>query len=470
MTCAELRAAYLAGEIDPVATTQEALNRIATENPRLNAILTENPKALDEARAAKERLAQPDPPPLCGIPVVVKDNLCTKELRTTCASRILENFVPPYDATAILRLREQHAIILGKSNLDEFAMGSSTENSAFGCSRNPRDESRVPGGSSGGSAVAVAAGWCPISYGSDTGGSVRQPAAFCGVVGLKPTYGRVSRYGLVAFASSLDQIGPFGATVADCALALQAIAGHDPKDNTTLHAPVPSYSDSLSKGVKGLRVAIPREYLVGGVQPEVSEAVQNAASLLREQGASVGTCTLPHSAHGIAVYYILAPAEASSNLARYDGVRYGLRAEADSLVEMYRESREKGFGAEVKRRILMGTFSLSAGYYDAFYGRAQQVRTLIRRDFEEVFGEFDLILGPTTPSTAFGIGEKVDDPLQMYLSDIFTVSVNLYGGCAISVPFGQDSSGLPIGLQLIAPPLGEAKLFQAAAALELVQG
>jgi aspartyl-tRNA(Asn)/glutamyl-tRNA(Gln) amidotransferase subunit A len=387
-------------------------------------------------------------------------------VRTTCASRILERFVPPYDATVVARLRAAGAVMLGKTNMDEFAMGSSTENSAFQPTRNPWDLSRVPGGSSGGSAAAVAAELAAATLGTDTGGSIRQPAAFCGVVGLKPTYGRVSRYGLIAFASSLDQIGPLTRDVRDAAVLLEVMAGHDPRDTTSVDAPVPDYTRLLDGGVRGLKLGVPREYFAEGLDPEVEGIVRQAIDVLRTQGASLEPISLPTTDYGIAVYYLIAPAEASSNLARYDGVKYGLRVSgARDLIEMSARTRAAGFGAEVKRRIMLGTYALSAGYYDAYYGRAQKVRTLVRRDFERAFAAVDLIVAPTTPSVAFKHGEK-EDPLAMYLNDVFTVPSSLAGLPAVSVGCGFTAAGLPVGLQLIGKPLDEATLLRAASAYE----
>ena len=423
--------------------------------------------ALEEAKHAEKRLkteANPDFP--LGIPIAVKDNFLTRGIRTTCASKILANFIPPYDGTIVKKLRASGVIVIGKTNLDEFAMGSSAENSAFFPTHNPWDTSRVPGGSSGGSAAAVAADQCIVALGTDTGGSIRQPAAFCGIVGLKPTYGRVSRYGIIAFASSMDQVGPMTKDVRDCALMLEAIAGHDPTDSTSANRPVPSYSASLTGNVKGLRLGIPKEYFVSGIQPEVEQAVRNAIRQLEKNGAVINTISLPHTDHAVAVYYIVATAEASSNLARYDGMRYGHRARAKDLTETYMLSRAEGFGPEVKRRIMLGTYALSAGYYDAYYLKAQRVRTLIKRDFDEAFKSCDAIITPTAPTTAFRIGEKIQDPLQMYLSDIYTISVNLVGLPALSLPCGFDSEGLPIGMQIIGKHFDESTILGIAYAHE----
>jgi aspartyl-tRNA(Asn)/glutamyl-tRNA(Gln) amidotransferase subunit A len=405
---------------------------------------------------------------MMGMPVAIKDNICTEGVPTTCCSRILQDFVPPYDATVVRKLREQGYILLGKTNLDEFAMGSSTENSAFGPSRNPWNLHCVPGGSSGGSAAAVAADECAAALGSDTGGSIRQPAAFCGVVGLKPTYGRVSRYGLVAFASSLDQIGPITKDVSDAAFLLGAIAGHDPMDSTSADVAVPDYSKALKKkDLKKLTVGVPVEFFTDGLDPEVEQAVRAAIEELKNLGARIQEIHLPRTDAAVAVYYVLATAEASSNLARYDGVKFGLRAkETRNLLEMYTKTRQEGFGPEVKRRIMLGTYALSSGYYDAYYGKAQSVRTLICQDFETAFKEVDLIVTPVTPTPAFKFGEKSEDPLQMYLSDIFTISVNLAGVPAIAVPCGFSKAGLPIGLQLIGRVFEEETILRAAHAYE----
>jgi aspartyl-tRNA(Asn)/glutamyl-tRNA(Gln) amidotransferase subunit A len=423
-----------------------------------------------EARASADEVdrrvaAGEDPGPLAGVPVALKDNLCTRGVPTTCSSRILEGWKPPYDATAVTRLRDAGAVIMGKTNMDEFAMGSSTENSAFGPTRNPHDPTRVPGGSSGGSAAAVAAGFAALALGSDTGGSIRQPAAMCGVVGVKPTYGRVSRYGLVAFASSLDQIGPLAATVADAALALEVLAGHDRADSTSLPQPAPSLCSVLDEGVDGLRIGVVRELLTG-IDPDVAARLSAAAAALEAAGAKVDEATVPAVALGLSAYYLIATAEASSNLARYDGVRYGLRVDGDDVTAMNGATRAAGFGAEVKRRIMLGTYALSAGYYDAYYGQAQRVRTLVIRDLEAAYAGYDLLLAPTTPTTAFPLGAKTADPLTMYLSDVCTIPSNLAGHPAISVPYGRGDDGLPVGVQLLAPALGEATMFRAAAVLE----
>jgi aspartyl-tRNA(Asn)/glutamyl-tRNA(Gln) amidotransferase subunit A len=456
-------------EVSAVDLTRAALARIEAVEPKVGAFLT---VAADEALAAaadvdRRVAAGEDPGPLAGVPVGLKDNICTTGIRTTAGSRILEGFVPPYDATVAARLRQAGAVLVGKLNCDEFAMGSSTENSALGDTRNPWDHERVPGGSSGGSAAAVAAREVHASLGSDTGGSIRLPASFCGVVGMKPTYGRVSRYGVIAFASSLDQVGPLARDVADAALVLQAVAGHDPRDSTASQRPVPSFAQALDGGVRGLRLGLPKEYFVEGMQPEVEAAVRNAVKTLEAQGATVEPVSLPHTEYAIATYYLVTSAEASSNLARYDGVRYGLRtAGGGGLGEMYERSRAAGFGREVKRRIMLGTYALSAGYYDAYYLKAQQVRTLIRRDFEQAFQQVDALISPVAPSTAFRVGERTDDPLTMYLSDILTIAVPLAGIPAMSVPCGLDGAGLPIGLQIIGKAFDEATVLRIGAAYE----
>ena len=425
---------------------------------------------IDEAEAVDERRAEePDSVGLlAGIPIAVKDNICTTDTATTAGSKMLEEFESPYRATVVEKLREEDAIVLGKTNLDEFAMGSSNENSAFGPVKNPSDPSRIPGGSSGGSAAAVAANLCAGSLGSDTGGSIRQPAAHCGVVGLKPTYGRVSRYGLIAFASSLDQIGPITKTVGDAALLLEAIAGHDPRDATSVDEPVPVYHHEIDGGVDDLTVGVPEEYFdaTTGMDDAISSRVEAAIDNLADAGAEVVDVSLPHSEYAIATYYLIATAEASSNLARYDGVRYGHRAEADELVEMYERTRAEGFGDEVKRRVMLGTYVLSAGYYDEYYGKAQKVRTLIRRDFEQAFEDVDVLVAPTTPTPAFELGEKVDDPLQMYLQDTFTTSCNLAGIPGLSVPCGETGDGLPVGVQVMAPALGETEMLRTGYVIE----
>jgi aspartyl-tRNA(Asn)/glutamyl-tRNA(Gln) amidotransferase subunit A len=454
-------------EISAVELTRAVLRRIDATEEKLHAFLhVARQPALRAAERADERRRAGENHPLLGIPIALKDIFLTEGMVTTCASRMLENFIPPYDATAVEKLKRAGAVIVGKTNMDEFAMGSSTENSAFGATRNPWNPERVPGGSSGGSAAAVAAGSSIAALGTDTGGSIRQPAACCGIVGLKPTYGRVSRYGVVAFASSLDQVGPMAKDVTDCALLLEAISGHDPRDSTSVDRPVPPYAGLLGRGVKGLRLALPREYFVPGMQEEVAAAVREAVRLLGKEGAEVEEVSLPHTEYAIATYYLIATAEASSNLARYDGMRYGYRAAGADLAETYVRSRAAGFGSEVKRRIMLGTYALSAGYYDAYYLKAQKVRHLVKSDFDTVFERCEAVLTPTSPTTAFRIGEKVADPLQMYLSDIFTISANLAGLPALSLPCGFDRDGLPIGLQIIGRPFDEATVLQIAYAYE----
>ncbi|MBI3606995.1 MAG: Asp-tRNA(Asn)/Glu-tRNA(Gln) amidotransferase subunit GatA [Nitrospirae bacterium] len=443
--------------------------RVAAVEGEIHAYLTLcRDAARAQADAADRRLRSgKDLSPLTGIPIALKDNLCTTGVKTTCASKILEGFVPPYDATVVERLRGQGAVFVGKTNMDEFAMGSSTENSAFGGTKNPWDRARIPGGSSGGSASAVAADECTAALGSDTGGSIRQPAACCGIVGLKPTYGRVSRYGLMAFASSLDQIGPLTKDVTDCAWMLNAIAGHDSSDSTSAALPCPDFSSGLGRGVRGLRVGVPKEYFIPGMDWSVEEAVKAAIAVLEREGAVPVEVSLPHTEYAVAVYYLLATAEASSNLARYDGIRYGHRAKAPAdLFDLYARSRAEGFGPEVKRRIMLGTYALSSGYYDAYYAKAQHVRTLIAQDFRRAFEQVDVIATPTAPTPAFRLGEKTQDPLQMYLSDIFTISVNLAGVPALSMPCGFSPDGLPIGLQLIGKTFDEETVLRAAFAYE----
>jgi aspartyl-tRNA(Asn)/glutamyl-tRNA(Gln) amidotransferase subunit A len=454
------------GGLTARAVVEEALAAIAAREPELHAF---HHVMADEARAAADAVDRKiaggeDPGPLAGVPVALKDNLCTRGVPTTCSSRILEGWLPPYDATVVERVRRAGGIIVGKTNLDEFAMGSSTENSAFGPTRNPHDPTKVPGGSSGGSAAAVAAGYVPLALGSDTGGSIRQPAAFCGVVGVKPTYGGVSRYGLIAFASSLDQIGPFAGNVADAALLLEVIGGHDPNDSTSIDQPPTALVDHLAHGVDGFRIGLVTE-LMNGIEPDVEAKVREAADKLTAAGAKVEEVSVPATVHGLSAYYLIAPAEASSNLARYDGVRYGLRKPAPDITTMYGATRAAGFGAEVKRRIMLGTYALSAGYYDAYYGQAQRVRTLIIRDFEAAYADHDVLISPTTPSTAFAFGAK-KDPLSMYMSDVCTIPSNLAGHPAMSVPFGTGADGMPVGMQVMAPALGEQLMFRVAQALE----
>ncbi|MDX2030490.1 MAG: Asp-tRNA(Asn)/Glu-tRNA(Gln) amidotransferase subunit GatA [Blastocatellia bacterium] len=469
-TIEELHARYAAGETTPSEVCRRAIERMEQENPALNAYITiDREGALAQAAAMDAEIrAQLDAKPLAGVPVAVKDNMCTAGLRTTCGSKILGNYAPQYTATAVRALKEAGAILIGKTNLDEFAMGGSTENSAFGPARNPHNPEYVPGGSSGGSAVAVAAGHVPVSLGSDTGGSIRQPASFCGIVGLKPTYGRVSRFGLVAFASSLDQIGPFANNVRDAARVLQAIAGRDRHDSTSADVAVPNYLNALTGDVRGLRVGVPPECFGEGLDPQVKDRVEAGIRKLQERGAEIVEVHLPHTKYAIAVYYLIATAEASSNLARFDGVRYGLRADDPrSLSDLYRRTRDEGFGPEVKRRIMLGTFALSSGYYDAYYEKAQRVRTMLVNDFAEAFRKCDVIATPTAPTPAFKLGEKSDDPLAMYLCDIYTVTINLAGVPAVSVPCGASAAGLPIGLQLIGNHFDEARLLNAAFAVEL---
>jgi len=468
LTVHELGARFRRGETRPTEAAQAYLDRIEALDPQVRAFLTvTRDEALKDAAAADARFTTGTPlGPLDGIPIALKDVLCTRGIRTTCGSKILERFVPPYDATVVARLRGAGAVLLGKLNMDEFAMGSSTENSGYFATRNPWDLGRVPGGSSGGSAAAVSADMATAALGTDTGGSIRQPAAFCGTVGLKPTYGRVSRYGLIAFASSLDQIGPFAKDVEDAAHVLRVIAGHDPMDSTSVDASVPDYAAELGKGVSGLKLGIPAEYFIDGMDSEVEAAVRDAVKTLEKLGARAEPVSLPHTEYGLAAYYLIAPAECSSNLARYDGVKYGLRApKARDIVDMYSKTRAQGFGREVKRRIMLGTYALSAGYYDAYYGKAQRVRTLVRRDFQQAFERVDLIVAPTTPNVAFKMGEK-EDPLQMYLNDVFTIPVNLAGLPGLSMPAGFTRSGLPIGLQLIGRPFDEPTVLRAAHAYE----
>ncbi|MCX5891405.1 MAG: Asp-tRNA(Asn)/Glu-tRNA(Gln) amidotransferase subunit GatA [Deltaproteobacteria bacterium] len=467
MSISQLAPLLARREISPVEVTAALLERIKDRNEELNAYLTvDEAGALEQAREAEARLGRGEGTPLTGIPLALKDVMVTKGLRTTCASRILENFVPPFDATVVARLRREGAVFLGKANMDEFAMGSSTENSAFGATRNPWNRDYIPGGSSGGSAAAVAADLCSGSLGSDTGGSIRQPASHCGVVGLKPTYGRVSRYGLVAYASSLDQIGPLTKEVRDAAILLNTIAGHDPKDSTSVPQAAADYTEALGREIHGLKIGVPREYFGHGLDPEVEAAIRAALKTLAGLGADLIEVSLPHTEYAVATYYVVAVAEASSNLARYDGVKYGFRAEGKNLMETYLNTRTQGFGAEVRRRIMLGTYTLSAGYYDAYYKKGSQVRALIRSDFETAFKACHLIACPVSPTPAFRLGEKVADPLTMYLSDIFTISANLAGIPGISVPCGFSSQSLPIGLQLLGPAFGEAEILQAAYAFE----
>ena len=454
-------------QISSVELTRSVLERIEAVESLVHAYLTVIPEAaLEQARKADERRAAGEDIPFLGVPVALKDVISTKGVRTTCGSKMLEEFVPVYDGFVAQRLKEQGAVLLGKTNMDEFAMGSSTENSAYFTTLNPWDLTRVPGGSSGGSAACVAADEAIFALGSDTGGSIRQPASLCGVVGMKPTYGAVSRFGLVAFASSLDQLGPLTKDVTDCALVLNAIVGYDRRDSTSLQFPVPDYTAALSQDLKGVRVGIPIEYFAEGIEPETEALVRAAIDRLHDLGAEVGEVSLPHTGYGLASYYIIAPAECSANLARYDGVKYGYSApDAENMWDGYFKTRERGFGPEVKRRIMLGTYALSSGYYDAYYLKAQKVRTLIKRDFDEAFQRFDLLAAPTSPSVAFKVGEKAGDPLAMYASDVCTIPVNLAGLPGISLPCGF-SQDLPVGLQLIGKPLGEEMLIKAAYAYE----
>jgi aspartyl-tRNA(Asn)/glutamyl-tRNA(Gln) amidotransferase subunit A len=459
-------------ELSSMDLTEAFLARIEASDDKINAFITVSREQALKAAAETDKLLAKECGTrrfgvLTGIPLALKDIFVTEGIRTTCASKILDNFIPPYDGTAVRRLKEQGAVILGKLNMDEFAMGSSNENSAFGPVRNPWNLDCVPGGSSGGSAAAVAALQTVAALGTDTGGSIRQPASHCGVVGLKPTYGRVSRYGVIAYASSLDQVGPVTRDVEDCAILLGAVAGYDSADSTSVNASVPDYRKNLKNGVKGLRIGLPKEYFIDGLDGEVKQAVEAAITTYRELGAEIIEVSLPHTKYAVACYYLVATAEASSNLARYDGVRYGKRVDdGQGLIDMYMKSRAAGFGAEVKRRIMLGTYALSSGYYDAYYLKAQKVRTLIRQDFLDAFTSVDVILTPVAPTPAFGINEKAEDPLQMYLSDIFTIPVNLAGTCAMSLPGGLSGGGLPIGLQLIGKPFGEETILQAGYAFE----
>lgn len=470
LTISELSDLFGKKEASPVEATQSYLDRIEALDSKINSYITVTAeKALEQARSAEKRIANGNHAALTGVPLGIKDVLCTKGTKTTCGSNILKEFIPPYDAHVVNKLNEAGAVMLGKLNMDEFAMGSTNEHSAFGPVRNPWNPDYIPGGSSGGSAAATAARLCAGSLGSDTGGSIRQPASHCGVVGIKPTYGRISRFGLVAFASSLDQIGPITRSVKDAAIMLNAIAGHDPKDSTSAPQPVPDYVQVLQEGVKGLKIGLPREYFTDGLDPEVEKAVRNAVKALEDQGAEVLEVSLPHTEYGVAAYYIVAPAEASSNLARYDGVKYG-RSERNGrdLMEMYMDTRSNGFGSEVIRRIMLGTYVLSAGYYDAYYRKATQVRALIRRDFEEAFEKVDVLACPVSPSPAFKIGEMTDDPLTMYLTDVFTLCLNMAGLPGMSVPCGRTEAGLPIGLQLIGNYFQEETLLKTAYNYELL--
>ena len=468
LTIHELQKLIMSGEVTSSGIVTSVFKRIDAVEKDVHAYITlMKDYAFEEASKADKDIKAGKVKPLTGIPVALKDIVCMKGFLTTCGSHILHNYVPPYDATVVEKLKDSGAVFTGKTNMDEFAMGSSTETSYFGITRNPWDLDRIPGGSSGGSAAAVAADLCIASIGSDTGGSIRQPAALCGVVGMKPTYGRVSRYGLIAFASSLDQIGPFTKDVEDCAIMMNALAGYDPRESTSVSMDVPDYREFLSRGIEGWRVGIPKEYFIEGIDPKVEESVRKAIAVIEGLGAKCIEMSLPHTEYCLAVYYIIAPAEASSNLARYDGVKYGFRSqESRDLLDMYKKTRSAGFGAEVKRRIMIGTYTLSSGYYDAYYKKASQVRALIKRDFEEAFKQYDVILTPTSPTPAFKIGEKTEDPLQMYLSDIFTISANLAGIPGISVPCGFTREGLPIGVQFLAGHFEEGKLIQISSAFE----
>ena len=476
MSARSTAAAVRAGERSARSVVEEHLAVIDSHEGEIHAFnLVLADEALTRADDLDRRIADgEDPGPLAGVPVALKDNLCTRGIDTTCGSRILEGWRPPYDATVVERLAGAGAVVIGKTNLDEFAMGSSTENSAFGPTRNPLDTSRVPGGSSGGSAAAVAAGFAPLALGSDTGGSIRQPAALCGTVGVKPTYGRVSRYGLVAFGSSLDQIGPFANSVEDAALLLEVIGGHDPRDSTSIPEASPDLLGGLGQGVEGLRIGLISELMGGpdqaasveGIADDVRARVEQAAEALAAAGATVEHASVPSTIYGLSAYYLIAPAEASSNLARFDGVRFGLRVDADTAAEMNTATRTAGFGDEVKRRIMLGTYALSAGYYDAYYGKSQKVRTLIQQDFARAYESFDLLLSPTAPTTAFPLGDKTADPMLMYLNDVCTIPSNLAGHPSMSVPFGSGDDGLPVGVQVLAPALAEATMFRAAAVLE----
>jgi len=468
LTIHELHDKLKKKEISSVEATRALLARIDAVEPRVNAFITVTPEeALKNAEEADRRIAAGDMQLLTGIPIALKDIFLTKGVRTTCASRILDNFIPPYDATSVARLKAQGMVLVGKLNQDEFAMGSSTESSYYGKTHNPWNLEYIPGGSSGGSAAAIAARQAIATLGPDPGGSIRQPASHCGCVGLKPTYGRVSRYGVIAYASSLDQVGPVTRDVTDCAIMLGAVAGFDPKDSTSVDLPVPDYSKALSNDVKGLKIGLPKEYFIAGLDPDVQKTMDAAIETYKGLGAQFVEISLPHTDYAVATYYLIATAEASSNLARYDGVRFGHRSsEAQGLIDMYRKSRSEGFGEEVKRRIMLGTYALSSGYYDAYYLKAQKVRTLIMQDFSRALEEVDVILTPVAPTPAFRIGEKSADPLQMYLSDLFTIPVNLAGTCGMSIPAGFSKDGLPIGLQLVGRPFGEESILRAAYAFE----
>ncbi len=451
-------------ELTAVSVAKYFLDRAAKHDPKISAFLNlSGESALEEAAAVDAKLSKNEPlGMLAGLPVAIKDNICERGKKLTCGSKILAGYTAPYNATVIEKLKKEDAVFIGRTNMDEFAMGSSTENSAYFTTKNPWDTERIPGGSSGGSAAAVSAMMAPVSLGSDTGGSIRQPAALCGVSGLKPTYGRVSRYGLVAFASSLDQIGPFARNAEDIALMLGAIAGYDRKDSTSVNMPAGDYLGGISKGIKGVKIGLPKEYFIEGLDTEIGESIKKAVKIFESLGAEVREISLPHTKYAVSVYYIVAPSEASANLARYDGVKYGFRSSSENLLEMYEKTRAEGFGSEVKRRIMLGTYALSSGYYDAYYLKAQKVRTLIKNDFDSAFRDVDVVLTPTSPSPAFRMGEKTADPLQMYLSDIFTISCNLAGICGLSIPCGFSPSGLPFGLQLMGKPFDEALVLRMA--------
>lgn len=466
-TASQLHEKLVKKEISAVELAKAVFERIDNVEDKVKAYITQTREtALTQAAAVDAKIGRGESiAPLAGIPGAIKDNMCTKGIKTTCASKILANFVPPYDATVMEKLTAQDLVMAGKVNMDEFAMGGSTENSGFFPTRNPWDIERVPGGSSGGSAAAVAAGEAVWALGSDTGGSIRQPSAYCGLVGMKPTYGRVSRYGLVAFASSLDQIGPITRDVTDCAQVMNVICGHDPKDSTSINARVPDYTKALVNDVKGLKIGLPREYFVAGMNPEVEKAIRQAIDQLVSLGAEYQEVSMPNTEYALSAYYLIAPAEASSNLARYDGVGFGHRVEGNDIVDMYKKTRSEAFGAEVRRRIMLGTYALSSGYYDAYYLKALQVRTLVKQDFDRAFEKVDVLITPTAPSTAFKIGEKVNDPLAMYLEDVCTIPVNLAGVPGVSVPCGF-ADGLPIGMQIIGKPLGEETIIRAAYTFE----
>jgi len=475
MEATEIAEKVSSGEVSARSVVEhhiETINKIESDVNAFNLVTAE--QALIDADEIDSKIASGETlGPLAGVPISIKDNLCTRGVETTCSSKILEGWKPPYNATVVEKLKEAGAVIMGKTNLDEFAMGSSTENSAFGPTRNPHNLELVPGGSSGGSAAAVAAGFSPLALGSDTGGSIRQPAALCGVVGVKPTYGRVSRYGLVAFASSLDQVGPFANTVSDAALTLEVISGHDPRDSTSIPEKPLDISEVLNQGVDGMRIGVIEELSgkgLEGISSDVSSRVEEAIKVFSNAGAIVESASVPASIYGLSAYYVIAPAEASSNLARYDGIRFGPRTEAATTAETMTATRTKGFGDEVKRRIMLGTYALSAGYYDAYYGKSQRVRTLIMNDFAKAYEKFDILISPTAPTTAFPLGDKTADPMQMYLQDVCTIPSNLAGHPAMSVPFGFGEDGMPVGIQILAPAMAEREMFQAAKVLESESG